>query len=359
MFMVLKRINTMKNKTFALILLTLLHCLHFMASQEELYKDVKIMIPLENGNNLYIQEFKNKIVAKRVFDGLTEYSASKVGPQTSRYASLLLRSADGDVIAGAVIQINQGGYTADACKLYFLWVASSYRHHGLGTAIMHEIEKHAQINNCFEISIDFKNLQEHDSLQPFFARLGFTTNQIPAACIADTTPCMSKVIASDAFDISDYQPTLHDHLIDHDGNAYSVTIENNIAPELKAHYVQWYSTSVATKPYHYFSIFITSPAQEIIAGAIGQIKSTDDGNFCKVDEFWVDESCRGQNLGTIMMDQITSYAQSKTCGSIKLYTLEFLARGFYKKQGFTVAATFPKKANPHSYEYYLLRKNLE
>jgi ribosomal protein S18 acetylase RimI-like enzyme len=346
----------MKHTTPAIVLFITLHCLHLMASQEDLYKDAKIIMPLQNGNSLYLQEFKNKIVAKRVFDGLTEYCASKVGPQTSRYASLLVRSTEGDLIAGAVMQINQGGYTADACKLYFLWVASSYRHHGLGTAIMHELEKYAQISNCFEISIDFKNLQEHNLLQPFFARLGFTTQQIPAACIADTTPCMSKVIASD---LEDYQPIVHDHLIDHDGNLYSITIENNIAPELKAQYVQWYSTTVTTKLYHYFSIFITSPSQEIIAGAIGQIKFTDDGNYCKVDEFWVDESCRGQNLGTIMMDNIVNYAQSRSCGCIKLYTLEFLARGFYEKQGFTVAATFPKKANPHSYEYYMLRKSLE
>ena len=41
---------------------------------------------------------------------------------------------------------------------------------------------------------------------------------------------------------------------------------------------------------------------------------------------------------------------------IKLYTLDFLARGFYEKSVFTVIATFPKTANPSSYDQYMLIK---
>lgn len=325
-----------------------------IASQDELLKNAKMMTQLPGGNTVYLQEFKNTIVAKRVSDELAAYSASKVGASTSDYYSMLIKSTEDQVIAGAVIQINQGGYKGDKCQLHFLWVDPVYRHRGIGSAIMYELEKYAQVRNCFEVSIDFKDLEEYRSLESFFQKFGFITEDITTSSIADKNPCMSKIIASDNVD----QLALDDSVIDTNEDAYQLSVESKIAPELKAQYLACYNSGNIPKSYEYFSIFIMSTADEIIAGAIGKIKTIDGIYFCKVEEFWVDEACRGQNLGTKMMDQIIRYAQSKSCKFIKLYTLDFLARGFYEKLGFTVIATFPKTASPHSYEQYMLIKNL-
>ena len=354
----MERNKNIKNKITSIIVFSFIGLFTYsslIASQDELLKDVKTMMRLEGDNTLYLQEYKNKIVAKRVSYELTAYSASKVGASSSDYCSILIKSAEGQVIAGVVAQINQGGYTGDTCKLYFLWVDPACRHHGLGSAIMYELERYAQIRNCFDISIDFKNDQEHRFLQSFFEKFGFITEDITTSSVADKSPCMSKVIVSDAID---FQPVLHDKVLVIDGNEYHLSIESKVAPELKSKYVEFYSTGIAPTSHEFFTVFMTSPTEEIIAGAIGQIKFIDGIRFCKVDEFWVDEACRGQNLGTKIMDQIITYARSKSCEFIKLYTLDFLARGFYEKQGFVVIATFPKTASPHSYEYYMLRKIL-
>ena len=60
---------------------------------------------------------------------------------------------------------------------------------------------------------------------------------------------------------------------------------------------------------------------------------------------WVDESCRGHGLGSMLMIQAERAARNKGCRFMCLGTMDFMARGFYEKHGyrvFTVNRDYPR-----------------
>jgi GNAT superfamily N-acetyltransferase len=343
-------------KKYLIVLLIFFSGLH--ASQDLMLQDASVVVQLSDEQILYVQEFRNKAVEKIIHEGLVAYSASKVGLQTSEIFSLVVKSLEDEIVAGIVFQIDSGGYSGDKCLLHFVWVDPEYRGCGIGTAMMRELEKYVLSKDCFEISIDFKNQYEYEQLRIFFEKMGFEFETIimDSNIVLYKKPCMRKLIKPI---ISVDNVVVQDRFVDGFSSVYSIDIQEKVALELKTKYLEMQSDVAKKKYSEYFAIFITLKTGEIIAGAVGAIKTEDGVDFCFVDKFWVNEVYRGQNLGTKIMDQIIDYAKNKSCEFIQLYTLDFLARGFYEKQGFSVVATFPKSANEHSYEYYLLRKRLE
>ena len=55
-----------------------------------------------------------------------------------------------------------------------------------------------------------------------------------------------------------------------------------------------------------------------------------------VDDFWLDETMRGQGLGRAMLLAAEKEAISRGCRYAKLETFSFQARGFYEKCGYRV-----------------------
>ena len=58
------------------------------------------------------------------------------------------------------------------------------------------------------------------------------------------------------------------------------------------------------------------------------------GNWLLIKFLWVDESLRGQQVGSELLSRIEEHAKSKGCTSSLVDTLSFQARPFYEKQGY-------------------------
>lgn len=58
------------------------------------------------------------------------------------------------------------------------------------------------------------------------------------------------------------------------------------------------------------------------------------GNWLLIKFLWVDESVRGQQVGSELITLLEGYAVSKGCKSALVDTLSFQARPFYEKQGY-------------------------
>ena len=66
---------------------------------------------------------------------------------------------------------------------------------------------------------------------------------------------------------------------------------------------------------------------------------------CMSPSLWVDESVRGKDWGTRLMDHAEAYAREHGCHSVTLDTHSFQARPFYEARGYEVFGMlddFPK-----------------
>ena len=78
--------------------------------------------------------------------------------------------------------------------------------------------------------------------------------------------------------------------------------------------------------------FFAIEDNNLYGGAVGHVEY----GWYMLDLLLVDESCRGKNVGTSLLQRIEDYTKKSNLVGIRLETWDFQARGFYEKQGFVV-----------------------
>ena len=58
------------------------------------------------------------------------------------------------------------------------------------------------------------------------------------------------------------------------------------------------------------------------------------GNWLLIKFLWVDDSMRGKQVGSQLLQRLEEYAQSQGCTSSLVDTLSFQAKPFYEKHGY-------------------------
>ncbi|TMJ27052.1 MAG: GNAT family N-acetyltransferase, partial [Alphaproteobacteria bacterium] len=91
---------------------------------------------------------------------------------------------------------------------------------------------------------------------------------------------------------------------------------------------------------------------ETLGGVMGAIW----GGWLQIAILWIDESVRGQDWGTRLMDQAETYAREHGCHSATLDTHSFQARPFYEGRGYEIFGTLDDY--PKGHKRFYLRKKL-
>jgi len=92
--------------------------------------------------------------------------------------------------------------------------------------------------------------------------------------------------------------------------------------------------------------------QSVVGGLLGR---TDHGWFY-VGWLWVCDGLRGQGVGVQLMDRAEAVARQRGCHAAHLTTLEFQARTFYERCGYSVFGTL--EDYPRPYRRYFMKKDL-
>ena len=102
----------------------------------------------------------------------------------------------------------------------------------------------------------------------------------------------------------------------------------------------------------WLAIFVRDDDHRIVAGICGNTW----GGCAEIRQFWVEESLRGQGLGTRLLEAAEREARQRGCRLMLLMTFSFQAPAFYAKQGFEVVAVVDD--HPRGHKNMLLRKRL-
>lgn len=98
--------------------------------------------------------------------------------------------------------------------------------------------------------------------------------------------------------------------------------------------------------------FLAFDNDVLVGGAIGFVQY----HWYFLDLLWIDETYRGQDIGTSLMKQIEEFSIQENLVGIRMETWDFQARGFYEKLGYTVFAEIENC--PPGNTVYFLKKNL-
>lgn len=79
-------------------------------------------------------------------------------------------------------------------------------------------------------------------------------------------------------------------------------------------------------------------------------------NVMYVDILWVDESARGQGLGTRLLGEVEEIARARGCTLVHLDTFDFQAKDFYLRHGYRLFGVL--EGCPEGHCRYYLSKNL-
>jgi GNAT superfamily N-acetyltransferase len=100
------------------------------------------------------------------------------------------------------------------------------------------------------------------------------------------------------------------------------------------------------------NFFVKSDRGETLGGVMGAIW----GGWLQIAILWIDESVRGQDWGTRLMDQAETYAREHGCHSATLDTHSFQARPFYVGRGYEIFGTLDDY--PKGHKKFFLKKRL-
>ena len=205
---------------------------------------------------------------------------------------LKIENETGEMIGGCVATVYE--YHWSRVLLDDLWVDEQYRHHGIGSMILREVERIAREKGCRVVTLGTASYMA----RPFYEKHGytvFTTLKKPNGYISYS---LVKYLDKDT---PEYVPT------DNSGSRFKVSLGNDDDAEVILKGLDAYSEAYEQEceSVDFYKRLVDKEGR-FIAGVIADV---DKGETGFVDALFVQEPLRHQGLGTYLLKETEKFAK--------------------------------------------------
>ena len=229
---------------------------------------------------------------------------------------LKVENEAGEIVGGCIAEAYE--YHWSRMFLDTLWVDERWRHQGIGSMIIREVERIAREKGCRVVTLGTASYMA----RPFYEKHGytvFTTLKKPNGYISyslvkyldrDTPGCVPAGSGGARFTVS---PGNEDD---------AKLIENGLDTYSEAYEPEYESVDFYRK--------LTDEEGKLIAGVIADVHK---GDYCFVDALFVEEPLRCQGLGTYLLREAEAFAKENGTSMILSYAGDWNA-DFFRKNGY-------------------------
>ncbi|MBR5258173.1 MAG: GNAT family N-acetyltransferase [Clostridia bacterium] len=281
-----------------------------------------------------------------VIDDLTKEEAGYIGEKINE---VVPREVDADE-EGFVLKVEDenggiiGGCIATAYEYHWsrvllddLWVDERYRHQGIGSMILREVERIAREKGCRVVTLGTASYMA----RPFYEKHGytvFTTMKTPNGYISYS---LVKYLDRDT---PEYVPT------NNTGTRFKLSLGNDGDAEVIEKGLSTYSEAYV----HECETvdFYRKLADNAGKFAAGVIADAEKGDRASIDALFVEEPLRRKGLGTYLLKEAERFAKENGASMVFTNAGDWNV-GFFKKNGYLIRGELKDVPKGHNcYELY-------
>ena len=270
----------------------------------------------------YIAEKINEIVPREVDANEEEFV-------------LKIENENGEVIGGCIAQAYE--YHWSRLFLDTLWVDERYRHQGIGSLIIREVERIAREKGCRVVTLGTASFMA----RPFYEKHGYTVFTTLKKANGYINYSLVKYLDRDT---PSYVPT------NNSGARFSVLLGNDEDAEVIENGINTYSE--AYEPEYEtvgFNKKLVDNDGRFVAGIIA---NAEKGAHGFVDALYVEEPLRCQGLGTSLLREVEEFAKENGASMILTNAGDWNV-GFFKKNGYLLRGELKDVPKGHNcYELF-------
>ena len=248
---------------------------------------------------------------------------------------LKVENENGEIIGGCIAQAYEYGWS----RLFLdtLWVDEQYRHHGIGSMIIREVERIAREKGCRVVTLGTASYMA----RPFYEKHGytvFTTLKKPNGYISYS---LVKYLDGDT---PDYVPA------NYSGARFKISFGNEDDADVIEKGIRTYSE--AYEPEYESVDYNKKLVDRDGMFAAGVIADVDKGAYGFIQALFVEKPLRHRGLGTYLLRQAEELARENNAPMV-LTTAGDWNVDFFKKNGYLLRGELKDVPKGHScYELY-------
>ena len=248
---------------------------------------------------------------------------------------LKVENEDGEIIGGCIAEAFEFGWSR--ILLEELWVDEGYRHQGIGSMILREVERIAKEKGCRVVTLGTASYMA----RPFYEKHGYTVFTTLKKSNGYISYSLVKYLDKDT---PEYVPS-------HNGGArFSVSFGGEDDAEIIQNGLDKYSE--AYEPEYENVGFYRKLADKDGRFVAGVIADVNKGAFGFVNALFVEEPLRRQGLGTYLLKEAEDLTKENGA-SMVLTTAGDWNVAFFKKNGYLVRGELKDVPKGHNcYELY-------
>ncbi len=251
---------------------------------------------------------------------------------------LKVENENGEIVGGCIAQAYE--YRWSRMFLDTLWVDECWRHHGLGSLIIRELERIAKQKGCRVVTLGTASYMA----RPFYEKHGYTVFTTLKKANGYISYSLVKYLDRET---PEYVPS------DNSGARFRVSLGSEDDADVIENGIRTYSEAYEPK---YENVgFYKKLADKDGSFAAGVIAEVNKGAYGFVDAVFVEEAVRRQGLGTALLKAAEDFTRENGAHIVLTNAGDWNV-DFFKKNGYLLRGEL--KDVPKGHDCYELYKNI-